>query len=56
MPRLKKIVMYKIVYKGEVLERLGTKEVAERIAEMYRRGEVWTVKKPIEVELIEYTL
>ena len=30
-------------------------EVAEQIAEMYRRGEVWTIKKPINVKLIEYT-
>ncbi len=48
--------MYKIVYKGKILERLATKEVAKNIAEMYRRGEVWTCKKPINVELIEYSL
>ena len=48
--------MYKIVHKGKTLERLATKEVAENIAEMYRRGEVWTCKKPINVVLIEYSL
>jgi hypothetical protein len=48
--------MYKIVYKGKTLERLANKEVAQNIAEMYRRGEVWTYKKPINVELIEYSL
>jgi hypothetical protein len=48
--------MYKIVYKGKTLERLATKEVAENIAKMYRHGEVWTCKKPINVELIEYSL
>ena len=47
-------MIYEIVYKGKVLERLATKEVAEKIAEMYRRGEVWTLPKALsDVKVIE---
>jgi len=47
-------MIYEIIYKGKVLERLATKEVAEKIAEMYRRGEVWTTKKKLsDVKVVE---
>lgn len=48
--------LYRIVHKGKALEVLSTKSVAEEIADMYRKGEVWAVKKPIDVELIEYEI
>jgi len=50
-------MIYEIIYKGKVLERLATKEVAEQIAEMYRRGEVWTLPKELsDVKVVEMEL
>ena len=50
-------MIYEIIHKGKVLERLATKSVAENIAEMYRRGEVWTTKKKLsDVKVIERRL
>lgn len=50
-------MIYEIMYKGKVLERLATKSVAEDIAEMYRRGEVWTTKKKLsDVKVVERSL
>ncbi len=50
-------MIYEIMYKGKVLERLATKSVAEDIAEMYRCGEVWTTKKKLsDVKLVERSL
>jgi hypothetical protein len=47
-------MIYEIIYKGKVLERLATKGVAEKIAEMYRRGEVWTLPKILsDVKVVE---
>tara|TARA_R110002110_G_scaffold36685_2_gene122190 strand:+ start:1759 stop:1905 length:147 start_codon:yes stop_codon:yes gene_type:complete len=46
-------MIYEIIYKGKVLERLATKEVAEKIAEMYRRGEVWPLRKGWDVKIVE---
>ena len=50
-------MIYEIIYKGKVLERLATKEVAENIAEMYKRGEVWTLPKVLsDVKVVERSL
>jgi hypothetical protein len=50
-------MIYEIIYKGKVLERLATKEVAKEIVEMYRRGEVWTLPKVLsDVKLVERSL
>ena len=50
-------MIYEIIYKGKVLERLATKSVAEKIAEMYRRGEVWTLPKVLsDVKVVERSL
>tara|TARA_R100000541_G_scaffold54222_1_gene62652 strand:+ start:35 stop:190 length:156 start_codon:yes stop_codon:yes gene_type:complete len=50
-------MIYEIIYKGKVLERLASKEVAENIAEMYRRGEVWTLPKVLsDVKVVERSL
>ena len=49
-------MIHEITYKGKVLERIATKEVAENIAEMYRRGEVWTMPKSLsDVKVVEIT-
>jgi hypothetical protein len=50
-------MIYEIIYKGKVLEILSTKSVAENIAEMYRRGEVWTTKRKLsDVKVVERSL
>ena len=50
-------MIYEIIYKEKVLERLATKEVAEKIAEMYRRGEVRTLPKVLsDVKVAERSL
>ena len=50
-------MIYEIIYKGKVLETLVTKEVAEKVAEMYRRGEVWTLPKLLsDVKVVERSL
>ena len=50
-------MIYEIIYKGKVLETLATKEVAEKVAEMYRRGEVWTLPKLLsDVKVVERSL
>ena len=49
-------MIYEIRYKGKVLERLATKSVAEQIARLYRKGEIYTMDKPIEVEVVECSL
>ena len=43
-------MIYEIRYKGKVLERLATKSVADQIARLYRKGEIYTMDKPIDVE------
>jgi hypothetical protein len=49
-------MIYEIIYKGKVLERLATKGAAEKIAEMYRRGEVWTLPKILsDVKVVEHS-
>tara|TARA_R110000796_G_scaffold67389_1_gene154458 strand:- start:107 stop:262 length:156 start_codon:yes stop_codon:yes gene_type:complete len=50
-------MIYEIIYNGEVLEILATKEVAEKIAEMYRLGKVWTLPKVLsDVKVVERSL